>query len=412
MGDYTLKSINNILFFVHQYVKQLQKKWKSLLLLFIFPIFIISIIALLIISLVQSPISSAIAVGLVDDDQTEETKLISSFLKSSFTQDGTIDMKMMREDEAKKEIEENKISAYITLPKEFTESMYNGVSLTIPIVGNAQQKTDSLLVKELVESFTRYIESAQANILTVYDYAKKTDMTDTEFEKYQYDLFIEFTLFTLAKGQLVKEGTVTNIATSSPTHFFTLSGWFLALTIWLFGFYELLRKDEHPSLVTRQKLFGVTIWQTVLARIMVAFAGNVMLASMTFIAIANYFDLDLYWIDYLRLVQYTALYSLLLLVGIAIIDVWIRSMKVTILIQIFFIFLVVITSGSIIPSIYLPLSLQDILPFIFSHETFNWITDIALEGRNYAEYNRLTILMITGFTLLWLSTFIKERWAS
>lgn len=410
MGEHTLRNIKNIAFFIHQYVKQLQKKWKSLLLLFVFPIFIVSISALMIVSLVDSPADSKIAVALVDEDQTSETKMISSFLQTSFNEDGTIDLNMMSQDEAKEQIEENQISAYIVLPKQFTESMYAGQSLTIPIVGNSQQKTDSFIVKELVESFTRYIESAQANILTVYDYARKTDMSDSEFQSYRYDLFIEFTLFTLAKDQILKEETITNIATSSPLHFFTLSGWYLTFTIWLFGFYVVLRKDETPSLSIRLKLFGVTMWQNVLSRMMVAFIGSMLLASVSFFALSHYFTLELYVIDYLRLLHYTALYGLLILIGLSIIDVWIKSMKTAIFVQVIYLFFIILLSGSIIPSIYLPLSIQDYLPLIFSNEVFNWMTDIALEGRNYAEYTRLTIMAIIGFVLLWLSTAVKERW--
>lgn len=366
----------------------------------------------MVISLIDTSTNSKINVALVDDDQTEETKMISSFLKTSFSHDGTIEMNLMDEEEAKKQIEDNRISTYIILPKHFTESMYNGESLTIPIVGNPQQTTNSFIVKELVESFTRYIESAQANILTVYDYARKTNMSDSEFQSYRYELLMEFTLFTLGKDQLVKEKTVTNLATSSPIHFFTFSGWFLAFTIWLFGFYELLRNDESISLSIRLKLFGVTIWQNVLARIIVSFANSVVLAWIGLIAITNYFTFELYIIDYLRLLHYLTLYGFILLVGISIIDVWIKTKKMAILIQVIFLFSVIITSGSIIPSIYLPISLQDYLPFIFSHETFNWITDIALEGRNYAEYTSLTITTIIGFIILWISTFVKERWVS
>lgn len=366
----------------------------------------------MVISLIDSPSDSKIAMALVDEDQTEETKMISSFLKTSFSQDGTVELTIMSEEEAIKQINENQISAYIILPKQFTESMYKGKSLTIPIVGSSQQKTDSFIVKELVESFTRYIETAQANILTVYDYAKKTDMSNDTYQNYRYELFIEFTLFTLAKDQLIKEKTITNIATSSPIHFFTLSGWFITFSIWLFGLYTLLRKEESPSLRIRLKLFGVTIWQNTLSRIVVSFVSGLLLAWIAFLVIANYFSLNLYVIDYLRLLHYTTLYGLLLLVGISIIDVWIKSMKTAMLIQLLFLFFIIITSGSIIPSIYLPLSLQDVLPYIFSNEIFNWMTDIALEDRNYAEYTRLTITTITGFVLLWLSTIAKERWGS
>ena len=64
--------------------------------------------------------------------------------------------------------------------KDLRTDLYEGESVTIPIVGNPARPTDSYLVKELVESMARYIGAAQANILTIYDYAKETDMSQEQ----------------------------------------------------------------------------------------------------------------------------------------------------------------------------------------------------------------------------------------
>ncbi|BDH63720.1 hypothetical protein MTP04_38500 [Lysinibacillus sp. PLM2] len=336
--------------------------------------------------------------------------MIRSFLQTSFSQDGYINLTVLPQEEALKEMEENRIVAYIKLPKTFTDSMYQGAPLTVPIVGNSKRPSESNIVKELVESLTKYIESAQANILTVYDYARKTDMSDSDFQTYRYNAFIEFTLFTLAKDQLVKEEIITNIATSSPANYFALSGWFIAISIWFFGFYELLKREEHPAILQRLHLFGVTSWQYSISRIIVSMICSILLAMISFTLLIRMLDIPLYGIDYLRICQYVFLYGLLLVVGLTLIEIWIKSMKISLLLQILILLLVVITSGSIIPSIYLPMSIQPFLPFVFSNEVFSWMVDIVLEERNYAEFASLYTMVVIGLVVLWASTVVKKRW--
>nr|WP_198044763.1 ABC transporter permease [Lysinibacillus timonensis] len=404
-------NLKKIVFFINQYQKHLQKKWKSLLLLFIFPIVFISIIALMMISLLNSRLdSSSIQIALVDEDDTQETKMIRGFLQTSFEQDGNIELLLLEKEDAIDYIEDNVISAYIVIPKDFTGKMYQGESLTIPIVGNSKQQSESFIAKEIIDSFTRYIESAQANILTVYDYARKTNMAETEYHQYRYDQFLEFTLFTLGKGKLVTEEKVTNIMTSSPTHFFTLSGWFVAFSIWLLGFYVLLRKEETSAMDIRLTLLGVSKWQNVCSKIIVSFISSLIFAIILFYTIVIIMNLELYLIDYLRLLQYAALYGIILLLSFALIDIWFKSSKTVLILQMFCLFLTVLLSGSIIPSIYLPVSLQNFLPFIYSNETFNWMVDITLEERNYAEYNSLYLTALIGILVSWGSTVVKKRW--
>ncbi len=114
--------------------------------------------------------------------------------------------------------------------------------------------------------------------------------------------------------------------------------------------------------------------------------------------------------DYFRLGLFTALYCLLFLVGVAIIDVWTASRKIALVLQSLFTFLIILTSGAIIPTLYFPQAVQGILPYLFSYESMSWLIDIALEGRNYADFTTLTVYAVAGLVLLWCSTRLKEGW--
>ena len=152
------------------------------------------------------------------------------------------------------------------------------------------------------------------------------------------------------------------------------------------------------------------MWQRILARILVSLGYSLVVAAVAFFIINKFVEFELFLTDYLRLGLFTILYALLFLVGIALIDVLISSRKVVLLLQSLYTFLLIFTSGAVIPTLYFPQVIQGVLPYIFSYISLNWMIDIVLEGRNYANFTTLTVLVAIGLLLLWLSTVGKERW--
>ncbi|MFC5590617.1 ABC transporter permease [Sporosarcina soli] len=403
-------SIGRILFFMQQYHKQLKKKWGTLLLLFLFPIVLIGLLLGLVAGLLLPEENSPIRVALVDEDQTKESLLFGMLLEENATGNPFLQFVSLTEADAEELMERNEISTYFSFPEGFTADLYEGKSVTIPIVGNPAKQTESFVVKELVESMTRYIAAAQANILTINDYAKKTDLSKQERQELMFQQFMDFTLYTLGKDKLLDEEVITNVATSSPMHYYVLAGWFIVLSVWLLAIYSVLGKEEHRSMVVRMQLFGVTLWQRLFARMLVVLAYSLVLAAVLFFIIDRVVRFELFAIDYGRFGLFTALYGLLFVVGAALIDVWVTSRKMGLLLQSLFLFLMILTSGALIPTLYFPQAVQGLLPYLFSYESMRWMIDIVLEGRNYADFTALTVYAISGLVFVWCSTRLKEGW--
>lgn len=410
MGVLILKSVHNCLFFINQYGKQLKKKWFSLLLLFLLPLFFIALILLLVISFILPPQDEPITIAFVDLDKTTETALMSELLKYTMNESEHIDIKFMSEIEADKAIKQNELSAYIILPESFTDNLYKGKNVQLPVIGNAQRVNESYLVLELIEGLTRYIESAQANILTVFSYADQFYMTAEEEKKFVLDQFMSFTLFTLGKSNVLVKETIENSASTTPKQYYLLVCLFIVLTIWLIGFYTILRKEEHRAMTIRLKLLGVTPLQKTVARMVVSLVCSLLFALPFFFGFMYYVPQEFFMIDYVRVLGFVSLYAVIVLVGLAIVDMLFESMKATLLVQLLFIFIVVILSGSIIPTIYFPFMLQPILPWIFSNEAFSWLVDIILEERNYADYTLLTSILALECVVLFGLALLFARW--
>ena len=397
---------------MNQYLKQLKKKWGTLLLLFLFPFIVISLVLGMIVSVLLPSEESPISVVLVDEDLTDETMIFRNLFEGISSEQQFIRIISLPKEQAQNQMEKNEISAYFIFPKGFTDDLYNGNSVTMPIVGNPSKPIDSYLVNELLTSMTRYIGAAQANILTINDYAKELEMPSSERQELMLSQFIDFAIYTLGKDNVLDEVVVTNISTSSPVHYYVLAGWFLSLTTWLLGFYMILGREEHESMRIRMSLFGVTKWQRTVARLIVSVGLSIGLAAFTFLIIEQFVHFKLYALDYFRFGLFTLLYSILLVVGIAFIDVWIFSRKSVLLLQSTFVFVMAVTSGAFIPTLYLPQIVQGVLPYFFSYESMNWMIDIVLEDRNYANFTNLVVAASIGLGILWLSSVLKERWSA
>ncbi|MFC5604547.1 ABC transporter permease [Sporosarcina koreensis] len=403
--------MRKILFFTTEYLKQLKKKRATLLLLFLFPLILIGLLVGLVAGLIIPAEDSPIRVALVDEDQTKESMLISTLLTETANGQNTIEIFPASASDAKQLIEKDEISTFFALPKNFTDDLYEGESVTIPITGNPSRPIDSFITKQLVDSLARYIAAAQANILVINDYAKETPMSRDERMEMMFEQFVDFTLYTLGKDKLMDEEVLKNTATSSPIDYFVLSGWFIVISIWLLSFYIVLADVESKSMAIRMKLFGVTIGQRVAGRLLVSLFVSSLLAGITFFLLIKILEVEFYAVDMMRFGLFTLLYAFILLCGIALIDAWLPSKKIVLFLQCIFVFIFVLVSGALIPTLYFPQVFQGLIPYSFSTIALGWMMDLVLEGRNYTNYTSLAIYSLVAIIALWLSLGLKERWS-
>lgn len=404
-----MSSLKRILFFIKQYQEQLQKKWKFIPLLLLFPILIIALCLTVIVTLFLPNDEESIQVGLVDLDQSEETTMLVTMIDDSSLLGSYIHISEYTEEEADRAIENGNISTYITFPEYFTDDLYKGNAVEISIIGNPDRPVYSYMIKELIDSMSRYIASAQANILTIDEYAQQLPIDDAKRQEILMKQFNQFMLFTISNDKVIHEKEIANITTSSPLQYFSLSGWFVLFTIWIVSIYILLGKEESMSMWNRMRLYGVTILQRLVSRFIVSLFYGFILAMVGFYLFINVMDIEFYLIDYVRISVLVSLYCTLVLVGLSLIELLIKSNKLALIVQLFFTAFVLFMSGSLLPSLYFPEEVKSIMPYLYSTETFYWLNEVALKGRMYVDYTLLLTLSFTSICVVMAIAIWKER---
>lgn len=351
----------------------------------------------------------AIHVGLIDQDQSKETKMVVEVLEESSQLNNFIQLEVMSPNKAKQALEGNHLSSYIVFPEDFTDKLYNGTSVSLQIVGNPNKKVESYLVKELVDSVSRHIKTAQANILTINYFAKQLEMDDETRNDFLFKQFTDFVFYTLGRDKIIDQETLTNNVVNSPFQYFGLGGLFVIVTIWLLAIYSTLSKEEESRMKRRMRLYNVTEKHQLLAKIIVSWMVTICFTFITFFGLITIFDIHLFPGDYVKISIVTLIYSFVFLLGLAIIELVFTAPKIRLFIQNFYTGILLLLSGAIIPTIYYPFYVQDVVTFNFAYQALHWLQEIILNNGVYVNYLPLILYMVIGILIFFSISTWKER---
>src|SRR5690625_2053625 len=149
--------LKHIRLFLHIHWQQIKRKWKILPLLLLFPLFIVGAIIFMIASFFHIDEEMPLIIGVVYYDQSTETTMIVDFLEESSQSGSLIEVKYFTEAEANKNINENDISSYMTLSKDFSSHLYARNSVDMFVTGSPRQQTQSNIIPEIIISVMRHI---------------------------------------------------------------------------------------------------------------------------------------------------------------------------------------------------------------------------------------------------------------
>ncbi|WP_010651104.1 ABC transporter permease [Oceanobacillus massiliensis] len=401
--------MKQLFLFTQNHLMQLRRKWLSLPLLFIFPAVIVGLAAVIIITLFSPSEQDPIKIGLVDHDQSSETKLVTQLIEESSQLGSYLTIQNMTENDSKNAITKNEISSYLIFPENFTNHLYQGESVELPIVGNPDQPIESYMINELIESVTRHIGASQANILTINYYAKDLGMEDEARNDFVYQQFQEFLFYALGREQVINQKEISNMATSSPLSYFFLGGWYIITTVWMLSIYQLLTKENPVRLKSRMRLYGVIDLHQILAKILVTLATCSLFSILSLSFLSSVFEADIVLQDYVRISLVTVLYSSCFLLSLGILESLFDSQRIRLLAQSLLTIITLLLSGSIVPVIYYPLWIQELLPYLFFHEGLYWLQEIILHDRLYADFTPLLLMNAAVFLILCGISLWKER---
>lgn len=404
-----MSALKRIYFFIKNDIKQFKRKFLLLPLILFLPFLIIGIIIFSIIFLIQPDEQAPMKVGLVDYDQSMETEAVVQSIEESSQLTSFIKIENMSEEKAKQMLSKDDLVAYIVFPSQFTNDLYIGHSVTIEIIGNEKRTIESYLIKELLDSVVRHIETSQASILMVNEQAKAFGMEDSLRQEMIFELFTESFLNVLSKDSVISEEVVTNYATTKTIEYYSVSLIFIIIVIWLLMIFNMLYNQSSKRLINRMRLYGVTHYEKIIARLIVTLFMVAIFSIILWVIINSFINFHLATENIVRLILVLLFHSLIFLQMLALLEMVINSERFRLLSQLSLTIIFIFISGAVIPTIYLPLFLQKLIVYLPPTHSFHWLQELILNERFYVDVKLLIVYIVVGFIILGCISHIKER---
>lgn len=402
-----MKVINSIFIFIANHLNRIKRKWMSLPLLFISPVIFITVLIVLLAQFVQFD-ERTLEVGVVNNDDSEETAFLVEALSESSDMSGEIDLIEMNESEAEKAVESDNIVSYIIFPDQFYQNMMSGVSSELAVVGNAARPLESHLVSEVVDTVVRYIRTSQSSILTINHYGREFEMDTETRHEMVFQSFVDYFLQVLSSGNMMDESEV-NSGTDTGSAYFIVNGMFIIITLWILMMHITLTRDVSSRIEARLKLLGVTHMAFSTSKLIVV-TGMTFFISAVFIFITGYLEVFQMIADnYMRVLLITALHITATALLLEITDLLIPSEKLKLLAEILIVLGIIFFAGAVIPAVYFPIYFIDVFEYIYSYESLLWIENIMLNGRYTFDIHTSAVTCVVLTAVFIVSAYWKER---
>lgn len=171
--------------------------------------------------LFASRFSQPFAIALADEDQTVNTRLISRQFEETEYLKGFITVHHVTEAEAIRLIEQDQIAGAVVIPKGFTASLYSGDNWPIQFIGNPAQQERSVQMKNELASAVRYISAGQSAVKAVWHAARDGGASPEQLDGLMKDSVVTFMSRALARGELYRERTLTNLPDVKLPEYYT-----------------------------------------------------------------------------------------------------------------------------------------------------------------------------------------------
>lgn len=344
--------------------------------------------------------SDTIVVGVLDEDQSEYSKMILNFLDGS-AYDSYINIVYKEEEQTLIElINDNKMDMYIVIPINFVQNIINIENTPVRVVINNTDISKSILIKSLLESYEKYIEAVQISCVTLYDIMADDNMTDIDIDAANTAISLELVATVLDKDSFFNRVKLYDMVNIPINNYYGYELIFLLIVYISMAYGIRIMKERQAGIILRITSTGMnTIWYI---------AGKLLFMQVVFIisfAIAffiKFYNTKLFDYKGCLLCIFTALVCLAVFTTLSIMF---NTMKSYLLASNMFIIFSVILGGGIIPVLYLPETMADIAKYM---PNYRFIT-LMYEISDSALYSYIICCCLITITLAFICRYVYER---
>lgn len=317
----------------------LYKKWY--LLLYLLLLFATIVGVMMVITYTQTK-DERFRIGLVDNDQSSETRLILKSIGDGKSIGNNLELKQMPEHKAERLLKQNKLDGYFVLDKGMTDSFYKYGTLPISVYTYDKSSVRSVVIYQLTDSVYSRLMLSMGGIKSykvLYPEASREEMLEMMTDM----LFIGLNRNGAFDEQPVK--------LYNSYAYYTVSAIFISIYLFYLSLFSVLKMNQEHALLDRLSLLRFSIEKLTFARSIVTLFYTISFTVFMLLISNMMMNYKFEYYNLQTLIMIMVIYLILISGLLFFIDCCFTGM-LNILFKAILTIVIILFSGATIPSVY------------------------------------------------------------
>lgn len=236
----------------------------------VFPLLIFALLGFAFTDFVEhKSIVDQIDIGVVNNDNSQASEMLISDFKNNETFSKLFRIIELDEREAPEKFSTGEINAIIEIPQNFSESLFYFENEPIHLTINPEEPLKSLILKNIMESYSKYVQTADVAVYSLYKQMKDVDIPAADVKRMNDAFSVNMIFTALGRDKMFQEKPITTVPSSTSMEYFIIaSGALLVMYMGLIGA-NLVIYERDSMCLDRFRVSSGSIFKFVLSKMIV-----------------------------------------------------------------------------------------------------------------------------------------------
>ncbi|WP_049319989.1 ABC transporter permease [Mammaliicoccus sciuri] len=312
----------------------------------------------------------AFTIGIVDKDQSKETKLILNAIGDGQSLGNDLSIKHYNEEKARQLLSKKKIDGYFVFKDGMTKAFYKNGELPIVVNTYDKQSVESIIILQLTDSVYSRLMLSMGGAISY------TSLYPSASENELLTMMTDMLFTGLNRSGSFDDEPIKVFDTFS---YYTISTYFVSIFFFFFSIFSILKMNQKDALKERLSMYHFSYEKLTIVRGVFSLFYTTLWSILGLWVIIHFLkpEFEMYNIEQLSLD--IAYYLIMIFLVFLFIDIAFRSM-LNYLFKVLLTLVILLLSGAVIPIIYLKslsAGLIEALPFSI---VFNQLVEMLLNN--------------------------------
>lgn len=348
-----------------------------------------------------------VTIGIIDEDNTFLSKQLINNFKNNDKFNSLFEFKENSKKNLLEKYNDNSLSAIITIPKNYTDSLKHYENQPIKMILNPNFPLKNTILKSIMSSYSTYIKSVDIATYSLYSSLKQEGLNKTDLDQVNQLFSINMVGTALNRNSIFDYKPIYTYPSSNSKEYFIFSIIILSIIFISSSGSSLLNEEITTFCIQRLLTSGRNVYALILSKILVMVL-NIFLTIIPFIFIMYFLNSTIELISLVNILMITICTIFFFTTFSLFLGVLINKHKMNMLISSLLTLTLGIIGGNFIPIQLMPKYMQDISSFTPNY----WILRSYLYSSSNINNSSIILLTLIGSIIILLailSLLIQRR---